>query len=71
MAYQVVSEPGTIGRVRELEPRRVHTRINSLGLLSCVQVDLREARERELATLDEKSSSSGTPGPPARKMSKA
>ena len=31
VAYQVILEPG-IGRFREFEPRRVHTRINSLGL---------------------------------------
>ena len=37
----------------------MHTRINSLGLFfSCAQIDLRKARERELATaLDEKSTS--------------
>ena len=29
--YQVIVEPG-IGHFREFEPRRVHTRINSLGL---------------------------------------
>ena len=31
MAYQVILEPGT-GQFREFEPRRVHTRINSLKL---------------------------------------
>ena len=31
VAYQVVLEPG-IGQFREFESRRVHTRINSLGL---------------------------------------
>ena len=31
VAYQVNFEPG-IGQFREFEPRRVHTRINSLGL---------------------------------------
>ena len=31
VAYQVILEPG-IGQFREYEPRRVHTRINSLGL---------------------------------------
>ena len=31
VAYQVNLEPG-IGQFREFEPRRVHTRINSLGL---------------------------------------
>ena len=35
VAYQVILEPGIragIGQFREFEPRRVHTRINSLGL---------------------------------------
>ena len=32
VAYQVILKPG-IGQFREFEPRRVHTRINSLGLL--------------------------------------
>ena len=31
VAYQVILEPG-ICQFREFEPRRVHTRINSLGL---------------------------------------
>ena len=31
MAYQVILEPG-IGQFREFEPRRLHTRIKSLGL---------------------------------------
>ena len=31
VAYEVILEPG-IGQFREFEPRRVHTRINSLGL---------------------------------------
>ena len=31
VAYHVILEPG-IGQFREFEPRRVHTRINSLGL---------------------------------------
>ena len=31
VAYQVILEP-SIGQFREFEPRRVHTRINSLGL---------------------------------------
>ena len=59
VAYQVILEPG-IGQFREFEPRRGHTRINSLGLFldNCAQIDLRKARERELATLDVKSTSS-------------
>ena len=31
VAYQVILEPG-IGQFREFEPRRVHIRINSMGL---------------------------------------
>ena len=31
VAYQVILEPG-IGQFREFEPRRVHARMNSLGL---------------------------------------
>ena len=59
MAHQVIIlEPG-IGRFREFEPRRVHTRIHSLGLFLCAQNGLRKAQERELATLDEKTTGSG------------
>ena len=32
VAYQVIFDPGILGQFREFEPRRVHTRINSLGL---------------------------------------
>ena len=32
VAYQLILEPGIVGQFREFEPRRVHTRINSLGL---------------------------------------
>ena len=31
-----------------------------VGTLSCAQIDLRKAREREIETLDDKSMSSGT-----------
>ena len=65
VAYQVILEPG-IGQFREFKPRRVHTRINSLGLFSCAQIDLRKAQERELATLDEKWTSSGIVEPYAQ-----
>ena len=65
VAYQVILEPA-IGQFREFEPHRVHTRIISLRLFSCAQIDLRKARERELATLDEKSTSSGIAEPYAR-----
>ena len=65
VAYQVILEPG-IGQFREFESPQVHTRINSWGLFSCAQIDLRKARERELATLDQKSTSSGIAEPYAR-----
>ena len=65
VAYQVIILEAGIGQFREFEPRRVHTRINSLGLFFS-QIDLRKARERELAILDEKSTSSGIAEPYAR-----
>ena len=37
-----------------------------VGSFSCAQIDLRKARERELATLDEKTTSSGIAEPYAR-----
>ena len=36
------------------------------GTFSCAQIDLRKAQKRELATLDEKSTSSGIAEPYAR-----
>ena len=65
MAYQViVLEPGIVGRFRGFESPRVHiTRIISLGTFFCAQIDLRKARERDLATLDEKTASSGIAEP--------
>ena len=66
VAYQVILEPG-IGQFREFESPRVHTRTYKfVGTFSCAQFDLRKARERELATLDEKSTSSGIAEPYAR-----
>ena len=67
VAYQAILEPG-IGQFLEFEPRRVHTRITGIfvGTFSCAQIDLRKARERALATLDEKSTSSGIAEPYAR-----
>ena len=41
------------------------------GDFSCAQIDWRKARERELATLDEQSTSSGIAEPYARKKLKA
>ena len=65
MAYQVVLEPG-IDQFREFEPRRVHTRINSLGLFIVHKLICEKRGMRELATLDEKSTSSGIAEPYAR-----
>ena len=55
-----------IGQFREFESPRVDTGTNSWGFFSCTQIDLRKTRERELATLDEKSTSSGIAEPYAR-----
>ena len=50
MAYEVILEPG-IGQFRAFEFPRVHSRINSyVKTFSCAQINLRKARERELAT---------------------
>ena len=63
VAYQVNLGSG-IGQFREFESPRVHTRIKFVGTFSCAQIDLRKARERELATtLDEKLTSSGIAEP--------
>ena len=63
MAYQVILEP-VIDQFREFEPR-VHTRMNSLGLFLVHKLTCGK-RESELATLDEKSTSSGIAEPYAR-----
>ena len=63
MAYQVILESG-LGQFREFESPRVHTTcINRWELFSCAQIDFRKTRERELATLDEKSTISGIAQP--------
>ena len=41
VAYQVILEPG-VAQFREFEPRRVHTRINSLGLFLVDKLTLGE-----------------------------
>ena len=64
MAYQVILEPG-IGQFREFEPRRVHTRIKSLGLFLVDKLTCGK-RESVLATPDEQSTSSGIAEPYAR-----
>ena len=53
VAYQVILEPG-IGQFREFESPRVHYWYKSVGTFARAQIDLPKARERELATLDEK-----------------
>ena len=71
MAYQVIFEPG-IGQFREFEPPRVRTGINLWGLFLVHRLT-RGKRESvcELATLDEKSTSSGIAEPYARYKLKA
>ena len=58
MAYQVILEPG-IGQFREFESPLVRARIHLRGAFFCALIDLQKARERELATLDEKSTIGG------------
>ena len=65
MAYQVILEPGK-GQFREFEPPPSAYSYKFVGTLNCAQIDLRKARERELATFDEKSTSSGIAEPYAR-----
>ena len=43
----------------------------SRGEVSCAQIDVRKTRERELATIDEKSTSNGIAEPYARSKLKA
>ena len=65
VAYQVILEPG-IGQFREFEPRRVNTRINSLGLFLVHKLTCGKREERGLLTLDEQSTSRGIAEPYAR-----
>ena len=62
VAYQVILEPG-IGQFREFEFSRECVLVKIVGIFSCAQIDLRKARERELATLDKESTSSGNTEP--------
>ena len=62
VAYQVILEPG-MGQFRA--PPSAYS-YNFVGTLSCARIDLRKARGRELATLDEKSTTSGIAEPYAR-----
>ena len=67
VAYQAILEPG-IGHFREFESPRVHTEYSYKfgGTFPRAQIDLRKARERELAIFDEKSTISGIAEPYAR-----
>ena len=67
VAYQVILEPG-ISQFHEFESPRVDTRYSYkfVETFSCAQIDLRKARERGLATLDEKPTSSGIAEPCAQ-----
>ena len=70
MAYEVILEPGIIGEFRGFESPQLRARNFFRGIFSCALIDLRKARERELATLDEKSTISGCE-PYVQKISKA
>ena len=67
MAYQVILEP-SIGQFREIEPRRVHTRINSLGLSLVHKLTCGKRENVIEQQLDENSTSSGIAEPYARKI---
>ena len=63
MAYQVILKPG-MGQFREFEPPRVRTRINSWGLFLVHKLTCKKRESVSwLATLDEKSTSSGIAEP--------
>ena len=62
VAYQVILEPGIV-QFRESEPPPSAYSYKFVGTFSRAQIDLRKARERELTTLDEKSTSSGIAEP--------
>ena len=66
VAYQAILEPG-IGQLREFESPPSAYSHKLVGNFSCAQIDLRKARDRELATLDERPTSSGITEPYARK----
>ena len=65
VAYQLILEPG-IGQFREFRAPPSAYSHTFVGTFSGAQIDLRKARERELATLDETSTSSGIAEPYAR-----
>ena len=65
VAYQVILEPD-INQFREFEPPPSAYSYKFVGTFFGAQIDLRKAREREVATLDEKSTSIGIAGPYVR-----
>ena len=66
VAYQVVLEPGIGGFFVSSNPPSANS-YKFVGTFSCSQIDLRKAREQQLATaLDEKWTSSGIAEPYAR-----
>ena len=62
---QVILEPG-MGQFRQFESPPSAYSYKFVGIFSCAQIDLRKAPDRELAALDEKSTSSGIAEPYAR-----
>ena len=62
--YQFILAPG-IGQFSVFESPR-HTRYQFVGTFSCAQIDLWKARELELATHDETSTSNGIAEPYAQ-----
>ena len=61
VAYQVVILVPGIGQFGGSNPPSAYP-YKFVGNFSCAQIDLRKARERELATLDKKWTSSGIEG---------
>ena len=61
MAYQVINilDRGIGQFFVSSDPAECMCSYKFVGIFSCAQIDLRKARERESATLDEKSTSSG------------
>ena len=52
VAWVIILEPG-MGQFHEFESPRVRTCTKFVGTFSSAQIDLRKAREREYATVDE------------------
>ena len=68
VAYQVILEPGIqVSFVSSNPPECIQYSYKFVGTFSCAQFDLRKAQERELATLDEKSTTKGLLNPMSEK----